>query len=89
LQTAELGRPLALGAAVDDAVKQKQFVPVKDFMNAKTSLYAKSWVPSPWQIAGWGLRQLGLTSGENSGEDRLLKGEFVVVANVEVCGRSL
>jgi charged multivesicular body protein 7 len=84
LQTAELGRPLALGAAVEDGVQQKQFMPVKEFFTAKASIYTKSWVPSPWQIAGWGLRQLGLTGGESRGEDRLVKGDFVIVANVEV-----
>jgi hypothetical protein len=86
LQTAELGRPLALGAAVEDAVQQKQFMPVKDFFTAKTSIYSKSWLPSPWQIASWGLRQLGLAGGESRGEDKLVKGDFVIVANVEVGG---
>lgn len=84
LQTQEYGRPLALGAVVDDAVRRKELVPLKDFLDAKTSIYAKSWVPTPWQVVSWGLRQIGVMGGEPA-EDRLVAGNFVVMANVEVC----
>lgn len=69
---------------VDDAVRRKELVPLKDFLDAKTSIYAKSWVPTPWQVVSWGLRQIGVMGGEPA-EDRLVAGNFVVMANVEVC----
>lgn len=59
-------------------------IPIQEYMNARTSIYGKRWVnlqiPTPWQVAKWGLRQVGL-----GGKDRLTEGEFVVMANVEVC----
>lgn len=83
LQTPENGRPLALGAVLAEAVKSKQMVLLREFMDMKQSFYARSWVPSPWQVASWGLRQLGLLS-EHGGEDGLARGEFVLMANLEV-----
>ena len=72
-----------MGAVVDDAVKRKELVPLKDFLESKGSIYAKSWVPTPWQVVSWGLRQLGVLGGDLA-EDRLVAGNFVVMANVEV-----
>lgn len=83
LQTQEFGRPLALGAVVQDAVDRKEFVPLAEFLNAQKSIYATSWIPTPWQAVRWGLKQLGVVGGE-SAEDRLVAGSFVVMANVEV-----
>jgi len=58
-------------------------VPVKEFLNAKTSIYHKRWinipVPTPWQIAQWVLRQVGLGSTKNAADE-----EYVIMANVEV-----
>lgn len=68
---------------MDDAVRRKELVPLKDFLDSKNSIYAKSWVPTPWQVFSWGLKQLGVMGGE-SAEDRLVAGNFVVMANVEV-----
>jgi charged multivesicular body protein 7 len=83
LQTQEYGRPLALGAVVQDAVDKKELVPLAEFLNAKKSIYAKTWIPTPWQAVSWGLKQLGVMGGE-SVEDKLVAGNFVVMANVEV-----
>ena len=83
LQTQEFGRPLALGAVVQDAVDKKELVPLAEFLNAKKSIYAKTWIPTPWQAVSWGLKQLGVMGGE-SVEDRLVAGNFVVMSNVEV-----
>ena len=83
LQTPELGRPLALGAVLEDAIKRKELIPLSEFLDRKESVYAKSWVPTPWQVVSWGLRQLGVL-GREGAEDRLVKGNFVVMANVEV-----
>ena len=59
-------------------------IPLQEFMNSKTSIYDKRWIniqiPTALQVAKWGLRQVGL-----GGVNRLAEGEFVVVANVEVC----
>ena len=87
LQTPELGRPLALGAVLEDAVKRKELIPLGDFLDRKESVYAKSWIPTPWQVVSWGLRQLGVL-GREGAEDRLVKGNFVVMVNVEVRGWS-
>ncbi|KAF2217242.1 hypothetical protein CERZMDRAFT_32679 [Cercospora zeae-maydis SCOH1-5] len=88
LNTQEYGRPLALGAVLEDAVNSKTLVPLKEFLDRKESLYNKTWLPTPWQVVSWSLRQLGLTSG-TSGEDRLVKGSFVVVANVEAAAKAV
>ena len=83
LQTQEFGRPLALGAVLQDAVERKELVPLAEFLNAKKSIYTKTWIPTPWQAVSWGLKQLGVMGGE-SVEDKLVAGSFVVMANVEV-----
>lgn len=84
LETREFGRPLALGAAVEDAARNKDLIQLKEFLDAKKSVYAKSWLPTPWQVLSWGLKRLGVMGGEGV-EDRLVAGDFVIMANVEVC----
>lgn len=81
LQTQEYGQPLALGAVLEDAVKSKALVPLKDFLENKQSLYHKSWIPTPWEVLHWALRQAGIVGG--GAQDKLVRGHFVVVANVE------
>ncbi|KXT08018.1 hypothetical protein AC579_2534 [Pseudocercospora musae] len=81
LQTQEYGQPLALGAVLEDAVKSKALVPLKEFLENTQSLYHKSWIPTPWQGLTWALRQAGLIGA--GAHDRLVRGQFVVVANVE------
>ncbi|KAK1076018.1 hypothetical protein LTR33_009319 [Friedmanniomyces endolithicus] len=88
LQTTEFGRPLALGSVLEDAVRKGQLIPVREFLDAKKSVYAKSWVPTPWQVVSWSLRQLGVT-GREGVEDRLVKGDFVVMANVEEAAKAV
>jgi len=83
LQTQEFGRPLAIGAVVQDAIDRKELVPLKDFLSTQKSIYAKTWVPTPWQAVSWGLKQLGVMGGEPT-EDKLVAGNFVVMANLEV-----
>ncbi|TKA76131.1 hypothetical protein B0A55_03243 [Friedmanniomyces simplex] len=88
LQTAEFGRPLALGSVLEDAVRKKQLVPLREFLDAKQSVYAKSWLPTPWQVMSWSLRQLGVI-GREGAEDRLVTGDFVVMANVEDAAKAV
>ncbi|KAI7223162.1 hypothetical protein KC333_g601 [Hortaea werneckii] len=87
LQTQELGRPLALGSVIDEAVRKKEIIPLKEFLEAKESIYAKHWLPTPWQVMTWGLRQLGVIGGESS-EDKLVQGEFVIMANLEATAKA-
>ncbi|KAK5709591.1 hypothetical protein LTR17_019675 [Elasticomyces elasticus] len=88
LQTQEFGRPLALGSVLEDAVREKQLVPLRDFLDAKQSIYTKSWLPTPWQVMSWSLRQIGVIGREGT-EDRLVKGDFVVMANVEEAAKAV
>lgn len=82
-QTTEFGRPLALGAVIEDAVKKKELILLKDFLESKQSIYTKTWIPTPWEVVSWGLRQLGVMGGDPV-EDRLVTGDFVIKANAEV-----
>lgn len=68
---------------IEDAVNKKELILLKDFLEAKQSIYTKSWVPTPWEVVSWGLRQLGVIGGDPV-EDRLVTGDFVIKANVEV-----
>lgn len=83
LDCREWGRPVALAAVIQDAVQKREMIPLKAFLESKAGIYSRRWIPSPWEVVRWSLRQLGLVSGEMSG-DRLAVGEFVVVENVEV-----
>jgi len=87
LRHAKYGRPLALGAVIQDAVDKGDLIPIQQFKNAPKSIYSKSWVPSPWQVVNWGLRQMGV--GGSSNTDKLAVGNFVVVANVEHAAEAL
>ena len=66
-----------------DATSKKEFLPLKDFLNSQTSIYKTSWVPSPWSVLRWSLRQLGVLGQPGLG-DKLEVGNFIVLSNVEV-----
>lgn len=89
LQTQEFGWPLALGAVLEDAVKRKELIPLREFLDRKDSVYAKSWIPSPLDVVKWGLRQLGMLGDGSSAQDRLVRGEFVVVGNAETAAKAV
>jgi charged multivesicular body protein 7 len=82
LETKDWGRPLALGAVVREGLAKKDMIPLELFLNAKESIYHTSWAIKPWQIVTWGLRHLGLVSGQY-GEDSLPVGNLVVMSIVE------
>ncbi|KAI4851824.1 hypothetical protein E4T45_04928 [Aureobasidium sp. EXF-8846] len=88
LNSPQWGRPLALGAVIQDAIEKHEFVPLDDFLNATKSIYAKSWIPSPWQIVSWGLKQVGVASLFGV-SDKLSVGNLVVVANVEEAANAI
>ncbi|KAK5133723.1 hypothetical protein LTR08_007477 [Meristemomyces frigidus] len=84
LQTPELGRPLALGAVLKDAVQRKELVPLGEFLAREKSVYARSWLPTPWQAVRWGLLHLGVLGREDQP-----MGDFVVMANVEAAAKAV
>ncbi|KAG9855363.1 hypothetical protein KCU98_g1870, partial [Aureobasidium melanogenum] len=88
LNSQQWGRPLALGAVIQDAVERREFVPLDDFLNAAKSVYAKSWIPSPWQVVSWGLKQVGVASLFGA-SDKLSVGNLVVMANVEEAANAI
>lgn len=61
-------------------------VDLKDFMaNDRSSIYSKSWIPSPWAVLRWGLSQVGVggrVKYDLSG-GRLRSGNLVVVSALE------
>lgn len=90
LESKQYGRPLALGAVIREAAQQRDLISLSDFLAAKQSIYYRSWGAVPWNIAAWGVRQLGLTGVLTFGSnDRLPGGQFVVVANVEAAAKAL
>ncbi|KAG9667106.1 hypothetical protein KCU99_g9127, partial [Aureobasidium melanogenum] len=88
LNSQQWGRPLALGAVIQDAVERREFIPLDDFLNATKSVYAKSWIPSPWQVVSWGLKQVGVASLFGP-SDKLSLGNLVVMANVEEAANAI
>ncbi|KAL1879417.1 hypothetical protein VTK73DRAFT_6949 [Phialemonium thermophilum] len=83
LESKQYGRPLALSAAVAEALSARDLVPLPEFLSAHASIYQKSstWNFRPWALAAWALRQLRV--GGDAATERLPTGRFVVVANVE------
>ncbi|KAL2148581.1 hypothetical protein VTH82DRAFT_2135 [Thermothelomyces myriococcoides] len=84
LESKQYGRPLALGAVVREALEAKDLVPLQEFLDAKESIYRRSW--SVWNLASWTMKQLGVADFLK--RDSLPSGQFVVVANVEEAGKA-
>lgn len=83
LQHPQYGKPTCLPAVFHESVQKKEMISTKDFQNAKESIYKTSWIPSPWKVLTWGLRQVGVL-GQPSSPEKLTVGNFVVLKNVEV-----
>lgn len=90
LESKQYGRPLALGAAVADALAERELMPLRDFLAARESIYRRpaAWGVSPWAVASWVFRQLGVTDALRGGADRLPKAQLVVLANVEAAAKA-
>lgn len=97
LESKQFGRPLALGTVFREAVASGDLMPLQSFLAAKESVYHKSWGSVPWSVVAWGLRQAGLDRGVTGllgidssswGEDRIPKGRFVVLQNLEAAAKS-
>lgn len=80
--------PLALGTVVREAVDGREMMPVKEYMSAKESIYRRSWIPSPWSVLSWGLKQAGIMGGTD-GEDKLPNMKMVILKNVEEAGKEV
>lgn len=90
LESKQYGRPLALGAVIQEAVQQRDLIPLQDFVKSQQSIYYKSWSSIPWSVASWGFKQLGLTGAFTfGGADRLPGGQFVVIANLEAASKAV
>lgn len=79
LDTNEWGRPLSLGAVVQEAIAKKEFMPFREFMDATDSIYTRSWAIKPWDIVGWGLKQFGISFGGS----KVPGGKLVILGNIE------
>jgi charged multivesicular body protein 7 len=89
LESKQYGRPLALGAVLAEALREKDVMALHDFLKSKESIYYKPWtILSPWALATWTLRQLGVADMLSGGSDKLPNGQFVVLSNVEAAAKS-
>ncbi|KAF4773822.1 Snf7 family protein [Colletotrichum scovillei] len=90
LESKQFGRPLALGTVVREAVADKDLYPLDEFTRAKESIYAsKTWAQVPWSVVSWAAGQLFGGGKSTSGEDKVPRGRFVVLRNVEATAKSL
>lgn len=84
LESKQYGRPLALGAVIREALAAKDLIPLREFLDAKESIYRRPW--SVWNLAAWTMKQLGVA--DMLKRDAMPPGQFVVVANLEEAGRT-
>lgn len=86
LDAKEWGRPLALATVVQDSIRHKDIIPLKEFTESKESIYHNPWPLNPLNLLGWGLRQLGVTGAFGL---KMATGQFVVLQNLEDAGKEL
>ena len=83
LASPQYGRPSGLGCVLDEAVRSGNMIDSKDFAAAEQSIYHRSWVPSPWAVLRWSLRQIGIGANSYDVNGRLRKGNLVLVQALE------
>lgn len=90
LSSKQFGQPLALGTVINEALAQKDLVPLQTFLQSNQNIYQQQqgWSQIPWNVMGWALRQIGVID-PTRGEDRIPKGNYVVMKNVEATSREL
>ncbi|KAH6607938.1 snf7 [Trichoderma cornu-damae] len=90
LDSKQFGQPLALGTVINEALAQKDLIPLQGFLQSNQNIYQQqqSWSQIPWNIVGWALRQLGVIDPAR-GEDKIPKGNYVIMKNVEATSREL
>lgn len=88
LESKQFGRPLAMGTAINQAISDRDLVPLDDFLGATESIYSRPWASLPKSILTWALQRVWADDGTR-GEDRLPQGKFVVVKNAEMAAKAL
>lgn len=90
LSSKQFGQPLALGTVINEALAQRDLIPLQTFLQSPQNIYQQqqSWSQVPWNVMGWALRQMGVID-PNRGEDKIPKGNYVVMKNVEATSREL
>lgn len=90
LSSKQFGQPLALGTAINEALAQRDLIPLQTFLQSTQNIYQQqqSWSQVPWNVMGWALRQIGVID-PTRGEDKIPKGNYVVMKNVEATSREL
>ncbi|UKZ90121.1 uncharacterized protein TrAFT101_005150 [Trichoderma asperellum] len=90
LSSKQFGQPLALGTVINEALAQKDLIPLQTFLQSTQNIYhhQQGWSQVPWNVMGWALRQIGVID-PTRGEDKIPKGNYVVMKNVEATSREL
>ncbi|KAM4055695.1 snf7 domain-containing protein [Hirsutella rhossiliensis] len=88
LESRQFGQPLALGTVIREATAGRDLLPLHDFLHSPQIIYERSWSDLPWNAMYWALRQVGIL-GAVRGDDKLPKGRFVIVQNVEAASKAL
>jgi charged multivesicular body protein 7 len=68
---------------VDEAVRSGKMIDAKDFATAEQSIYRRTWVPSPWAVLRWSLRQIGIGANSYDVNGRLRNGNLILVQALE------
>jgi charged multivesicular body protein 7 len=72
---------------VSEAISHKTFLGLKEFEEAKESIYKSGWkIPTLGEVLGWGLKQLGL--GLGFGGARISGKRVIVLGNLEEAGKA-
>lgn len=80
LRSLQYGVPTGLGAVFDEAIQNGKMVELKQFLELEHSIFEKSWLPTPWTIIQWTLRQTGLVSRHSYDQSgRLRAGQIVLI----------
>lgn len=67
---------------MSEAVQAREFIPLGTFLGQTESVYYRPWI-NPWGLLSWGLETAGLKT-RVAADEKLRKGAFVVLKNVEV-----
>lgn len=87
LQHPQHGKPTCLPAVFHEAAQKREMIPLKDFISSKESIYKTTWLPSPWKVLTWSLRQVGVLGPAQL--QSLGASKVVVVKNVEVAAEKI
>ena len=69
---------------MQEGVTNKDFIPLRKFLEQKESIYYKRWI-EPWAV----LRLIGLSGGGNVGTKEMVTESLVVVKNVEEIAKAV